>query len=89
MDFNPNFFFDLVHAYALRFDKLTHVDQTMTQTHHAPMPLLFCLSPMYQLSDIATSSLTSKKNPSFSHNDFIFGYKDLYSTLPLKKKFHI
>ena len=35
MTINPDTFFYLVQAYALRFDKLTHVDQIMTQTHHA------------------------------------------------------
>ena len=61
MDINPNSLFDLVHDHSLRFHKLTHVNYIMTQTHHAQTPLLCCLSPRYQLSDTATSAVTSKE----------------------------
>ena len=58
MSINPNFFVALVHVSSLRLDRLTHVEQTITQTNHVLTPLLFCLSPRYQLSDIAISALT-------------------------------
>ena len=61
MTINPESFFDLVQAYDLRFDKLTHVDHVMTQTHHPQTPQLLCLSPRNKLSDTATSDLTSKE----------------------------
>ena len=41
MAINPNFFVNLVHAYSLRFDGLTPMDQTIKQTHYALMLLLF------------------------------------------------
>ena len=58
---NPDYFFDLVYACALRFDKLTHVDDIMTQTHHAHQTLVICLSPLYKLSDTTTSALTPEQ----------------------------
>ena len=89
MSINLNFFVTLVHVSFLRLDGLTLVDKTMIQTPHALTPQLFCLSPRYQLTDIATSSLTSKDTPLFSHSDFNFEYKDHYSTLTLRTNSHL
>ena len=55
-----NFFVALVHVSSFRLGRLTHVDQTVKQTHHALTPLLFSLLPSYQLFDIETSALISK-----------------------------
>ena len=60
MAINNDLLITLVYTFTLILTKLIHVDQTMTQTHHAPTPLLFYLSPRYQLSNIETSALTSK-----------------------------
>ena len=43
-------------------------NQTMTQTHHALTPILFNRGA--NIFGNATSVLTSKQNPHFSHNDF-------------------
>ena len=62
----PIVFIMFMHAITIR---IAHVDHTMTETHNTPTPILFDPSLRYQFFGIATSGLTSKQHPHFSHND--------------------
>ena len=71
----PIIFIMFMHDITIR---LAHVDQTMTQTHHAPTSFIFHLSSRCKLSSIATSVLSLKTISSFSHSDFSLSIRIIF-----------